>query len=621
MNEQQATSRNKRKHTPHARTHAQVALVMMEEVRITELANELSNNLDAVGPTGIARIIRQADQQIFTGWRHHPAIYDQEIVSRLSELRNMAEERLLDNIVKGEKNVFVFSGCGTSGRIAWLCARSYNRILHQFHPELQRCFRYCISGGDQSLVISNELPEDDPSQGAADLLSVTEDCDGVMFFGVTCGLSAPYVAGQIEAAMHMESFVTSLIGFNPVHLARDAHVENWERTCKDVFLELESLADEEDDHRHWILNPIVGPEALTGSSRMKGGSATKVLLDAIFLPALRSVIAKITTTPASLPIQTPTEAIVLFERTARQAHHATDALASLVSLAGSVLAREDASLCYVGIDSAGLIGLLDASEMVDTYGCREDQVQTYVRGGWAVCENNEGDMTSMGPAFHLNLDHFLENVLPTLQERDGIILLSIGDDQEEHPDLGPLLAALSSSPAAVGSVHVARTREQPEYIRTLARAREVTSCAIACDILGVCNEPVFAHFALKLALNVITTGANVLRGAVYHNGMINLTVSNNKLFHRSAEIVAKLAECSTEHAKECLLKAVYETDELSPEIQHRPLSSHIEVATPLQFIVPKATLLARSATIAEAKQLLSQGQPLRSLIARDTQTP
>jgi N-acetylmuramic acid 6-phosphate (MurNAc-6-P) etherase len=59
---------------------------------------------------------------------------------------------------------------------------------------------------------------------------------------------------------------------------------------------------------------------------------------------------------------------------------------------------------------------------------------------------------------------------------------------------------------------------------------------------------VLAHFALKLVLNAITTCANVIRGAVHGNSMINLTVSNNKLFHRAAEIVASLAHCTVERA-------------------------------------------------------------------------
>jgi len=40
------------------------------------------------------------------------------------------------------------------------------------------------------------------------------------------------------------------------------------------------------DGRHFVVNPIVGPEAITGSSRMKGGSATKLLLETLFACAL-----------------------------------------------------------------------------------------------------------------------------------------------------------------------------------------------------------------------------------------------------------------------------------------------------------------------------------------------
>ncbi len=70
----------------------------------------------------------------------------------------------------------MMSGCGTSGRIAWLCALHLSRILSTSFPGIDKCFHYLISGGDQSLVISNELPEDDPHAGAADLIRITEGC-------------------------------------------------------------------------------------------------------------------------------------------------------------------------------------------------------------------------------------------------------------------------------------------------------------------------------------------------------------------------------------------------------------------------------------------------------------
>lgn len=46
---------------------------------------------------------------------------------------------------------------------AWLCSHAFNGLLRQLGKE--PCFGYLISGGDESLIISNELPEDDPPLG------------------------------------------------------------------------------------------------------------------------------------------------------------------------------------------------------------------------------------------------------------------------------------------------------------------------------------------------------------------------------------------------------------------------------------------------------------------------
>eukprot|EP01147_Barroeca_monosierra_P007280 gene7280-9711_t len=589
--------------------------------RITELPNELSDCLDAVGSLGIARIIRQVDQQLFTGWRQHPCLYDSEISSPtvtllkikqgLQILSKEAEELLLENIIKGDKHTFVFSGCGTSGRIAWLCARSYNRLLSIHHPELQHCFKYCISGGDESLVISNELPEDDPRQGEEDLKARCRGCDRVMYFGITCGLSAPYVAGQINYAMHEGSYTTSLIGFNPIELARDAPIEEWNLTCRDVFKKLESLAlhSSHENQRHFILNPIIGPEALTGSSRMKGGNATKIILDAIFLPAIKAIISKVATRPTDLHLSTPIEVIAVFERVFRQTHYSTTALSHVADMAGKILAREDSKLCYIGLDTSGLIGLKhstvyysDASEMVDTYGCREDQVRTFMAGGWATCENIEGDMSHKNA---INFQISLHSFITTSSDSD--------DFESEDGVIQAVIKGLVSSKVQLAAVHVSATSQPPIHFSKL-NERKYIPCQLVCDVLDISNENFFAFFALKLALNVVTTGANVLRGAVYSNKMINLTVSNNKLFTRSATIVAELAQCSIQNAEDAILKATYGVDTLSENLRVIPLSQHIKAATPQPCIVPKAVLIARGCSVERTKQLLMEGTPLRSLI-------
>ena len=47
--------------------------------------------------------------------------------------------------------------------------------------------------------------------GAKDLQEIAQVADHVILFGITCGLSAPYVAGQIDYAMNQVSFLSSLM--------------------------------------------------------------------------------------------------------------------------------------------------------------------------------------------------------------------------------------------------------------------------------------------------------------------------------------------------------------------------------------------------------------------------
>mmetsp|Transcript_35352 Transcript_35352/g.88874 ORF Transcript_35352/g.88874 Transcript_35352/m.88874 type:complete len:375 (-) Transcript_35352:48-1172(-) len=212
----------------------------------------------------------------------------------------------------------VFTGCGTSGRIAFLCARAFNRQLRAAaRPPTAECFHYLIAGGDQSLVLSQELPEDDPNAGVRDLtalldarrrrteeslpthagstkaraddtthtslnVAATQQFDRWILVGITCGLSAPYVMSQVQYALDdPERFVgVALMGFNQASMARNVPVEGWSLTCSDV-VQAVVRAEMENSTRSqqvFLINPAVGPEAVTGSSRMKGGSMTLILL-------------------------------------------------------------------------------------------------------------------------------------------------------------------------------------------------------------------------------------------------------------------------------------------------------------------------------------------------------
>ncbi len=106
-------------------------------------------------------------------------------LTELDRLASVVEKRLEENTIAGRRNVFVFTGCGTSGRIAWLCACAFNALFHRHFPALPGPFHFRISGGDQSLIVSNELPEDDPVAGREDLRAIEEAADSVFLVGIT----------------------------------------------------------------------------------------------------------------------------------------------------------------------------------------------------------------------------------------------------------------------------------------------------------------------------------------------------------------------------------------------------------------------------------------------------
>ena len=128
-------------------------------------------------------------------------------------------------------------------------------------------------------MTSVEACEDDPVYGAAELQFVSNSYERVLFIGITCGLSAPFVGGQLEYCLdHLDKFTPVLMGFNPISMARRLQVPKWpnKRTFHDVASRMDATPEA------IVLNPIIGPEPISGSSRMKGGTATKVMLDIVF---------------------------------------------------------------------------------------------------------------------------------------------------------------------------------------------------------------------------------------------------------------------------------------------------------------------------------------------------
>lgn len=604
----------------------------MEELPVTEISSQFTRGLDRVeeGCEGVVRMLRQADGQLWAGFGPHAAIYDEPILDSLGQLARCFRQVVESSHAAGEpRTVAVLSGCGTSGRMAYFATCLFNSYLPGAEelPPCQRPFRYLISGGDHSLVLSQELPEDDPSAGVRDLEECIKDLtegSTIVVVGVTCGISAPYVLGQLQHALRSSSaarrFIPALVGFNPTHLARNSPVEGWTSTCRDVAQRLEEAARSHPGSAI-VLNPVLGPEAVTGSSRMKGGSATKILLDTAFFTALAG----------EGDSSALTSVLAEYERVHRRAYLPVRTLALAMRTVGQSL-RAGGHLYYVAAGAVGRMGFIDASEMYDTYGQDPRTVQGFMRDGWTAAATNTGDLSPAHELLRLSWEDFCTLVLPKLSSSDTVVFASTPAACQDAAWLAEAIAAVG-----VTDAHIVRIRVRQEGSEKEVDSLGSSPCvATAVDVdvelcrvdfsdridaakVGPCP---LADLAVKYIFNAISTAACVVKGLVYSNRMINMGISNNKLFFRAVRIIQDVASVDEATARESLLRAIHGID--SEEVRRRmiddeewrAISHHVVVATPKPQVLPHAILLASDSRLsyAQAHEALEREPLLRAHI-------
>ena len=113
------------------------------------------------------------------------------------------------------------------------------------------------------------------------------------------------------------------------------------------------------------------------------------------------------------------------------------------------------------------------------------------------------------------------------------------------------------------------------------------------------------------------TGAHVLNGKVYQNRMVDLRISNNKLYYRAIGIIQHIMGVPAASARRCLLRSIYGLDRVPPALMQARPSRHVAAATDVAKVVPKALIMAGSrATHADAERILRTEPVVRAAIER-----
>ena len=213
----------------------------MRDPRLTEQPNLASQHIDQLDPLGIVDLINDQDRMIAAAVGQ-----ERESIARALELAEQAFRH-------GGRLIYV--GAGTSGRLGVLDA-SEMPPTYGTDPSM---VRGVIAGGYEALVRAQEGAEDHPENGAKaiDDLGVGER-DFVL--GIATSGTTPYVHGAVDQARALGASVGFLM-------------------CTPPPPELVERLDV-------VIAPLVGPEVITGSTRMKAGTATKLVLNTITTGAM-----------------------------------------------------------------------------------------------------------------------------------------------------------------------------------------------------------------------------------------------------------------------------------------------------------------------------------------------
>lgn len=202
---------------------------------VTENENPDTANIDSVTTLEAVEMINREDVKVAAA-----------VSKVLPEIAGVID-RVVAKLKAGGRLFYV--GTGTSGRIGVLDASEIPPTFGVSYELVQGV----IAGGPEALYKATEASEDDKDRGAKDLLArgLTEN-DAVI--GIAASGKTPYTIGAVEYARSIGAFAACIV-------------------CTPGS-ELEKAAD-------LAIVPVPGPEAITGSTRMKAGTAQKLVLNMI----------------------------------------------------------------------------------------------------------------------------------------------------------------------------------------------------------------------------------------------------------------------------------------------------------------------------------------------------
>ncbi|MEF2968169.1 N-acetylmuramic acid 6-phosphate etherase [Paenibacillus sp. M1] len=206
----------------------------------TETRNRRTMDLDQLPTISVLELIQEEDAKVSLA-----------IKEKLPEIE-LVTKRVIESFKEGGRLIYL--GAGTSGRMGILdaveCVPTFGT-----DPEM---VQGVIAGGDAAIRFAVEGAEDSPEQGAADLEKLDLSAKDTVL-GIAASGRTPYVIGGLRYATGVGAATASLA------CNKDAEISKY---------------------AEYPIEIVTGPEVLTGSTRLKAGTAQKMVLNMISTAAM-----------------------------------------------------------------------------------------------------------------------------------------------------------------------------------------------------------------------------------------------------------------------------------------------------------------------------------------------
>ena len=207
----------------------------LPEIPLTETTNPATTRIDTMPTLDVLRLINTEDQRVPLA-----------VATQLDAIAAAADV-IYARMRRGGRLIYV--GAGTSGRLGVVDASEMPPTYNTPHGQVVGL----IAGGERAMFRTAEGAEDDPSLGAGDIMQLNvNEHDAVV--GIAASGRTPYVVGALNEARSRGAATISIACTQPAAI----------HAASDIAITL-----------------LTGPEVVTGSTRMKAGTATKLVLNMI----------------------------------------------------------------------------------------------------------------------------------------------------------------------------------------------------------------------------------------------------------------------------------------------------------------------------------------------------